>query len=438
MEIAVSSILILILIALSMPVAFCFLAGSLVYIAMSGLSPGMVAPSAYYALDSYTLLAIPLFLVGGTLMEIGGIAEKLIDFASSLLAKIKGGLAASIPVACMLFGALSGSGTAAVAALGSIMIPKLEEYGYERRYTAVLMAVSGPLGFMIPPNMTAIMYGVIANTSVAALFLSTIIPGFIWCMLYILINRVIYKKYWKETDQYKELINKPFASNVRKSFVGSIPAFIMPLITLGGIYGGVFTATEAGAVACVYAIAAGVIIYKAIDFTNLSKAAVDTGKTIGSILIIFPMVSIFTKFLIMEGVPQILATFLLGVTSNKYLILLFINIIFFIAGMFLSSGVITLVLTPLMMPTAVAIGLNPIQLGVILFVAVGIGTITPPMAMNLFVAARVSGVKIQDMLKPLWPYLFFGAIPVLILVTYIPWLSLWLPKVIMGAKVVGL
>lgn len=438
MEIAVSSVAILLLIALSMPVAFCFLVGSFVYVLLSGFSMGTFAPAAYFALDSYTLLAIPLFLIAGTLMEVGGIAEKLINFANALLVKVKGGMTASIPVACMFFGALSGSGTAAVAALGSIMIPRLEKVGYQKRYSAVLMAASGPLGFMIPPNMTAILYGVIANTSVAALFLATIVPGFIWCGLYLIINRLTHHKYFKANEAYEEILSEPAGKKIKKSLGNSIPAFIMPLIILGGIYGGIFTATEAGAVACIYAILVGFLVYKALDFTKLSESAVQTGKTIGSILIIFPMVSIFTKFLLIEGVPQSLSSFLLGITENRYFILLFINIIFFIAGMFLSSGVITLVLTPLMMPTALSIGLNPIQLGVILFVAVGIGTITPPMAMNLFVATRVSGVKLQDMLEPLWPYLFFGAVPVLILVTYFPMLSLWLPKLVMGAKAVGL
>ncbi|SKC82362.1 TRAP transporter large permease [Maledivibacter halophilus] len=438
MAIGISFAVILGLIILSVPVAICFLCGSLLYVLLTGMSPGGIAPGAFFALDSTTLLAIPLFLIGGMLMEISGIAEKLIDFASALLAKVKGGLAATIPVACMFFGALSGSGTAAVAALGSIMIPRLEKLGWDRRYTAALMAASGPLGFMIPPNMTAILYGVISNTSVAALFLSTIIPGFIWCSLYLIINRILYKKYFKENEDFQKLMNQSVKENVKKSFKESIPAFIMPLIILGGIYGGIFTATEAGAVACVYAIIIGVFIYKVVDYKKFSEMTVKTGKTIGSILIIFPMVNVFTRFLIIEGVPQAVASFLLGITSNQYAILLFINIIFLVSGMFLSSGVITLVLTPLMMPTAVAIGLNPIQMGVMLFTAVGIGTITPPMAMNLFVSSKVSGVKFQDMLKPLWPLLFFGAVPVLLLVTFIPLLSLWLPKIVMGAKAIGL
>lgn len=437
MEIAISSIAILLLMMSSMPVAISFLFGSILYVLMTGLSAGMIVSSAFYALDSVTLLAIPLFLIAGHLMEISGIAEKLINFANALVKKIKGGLAATIPIATMFFGALSGSGTAAVAALGEVIIPRLEKKGWDKRYTATLMAASGPLGFMVPPNMTAILYGVIANVSVAALFLSTIIPGIIWAALLLTVNRLVYTKWFKPTKEYEESVNEPYWPELRRSFKVSVPAFIMPIIILGGIYGGIFTPTEAGAVACVYGMIVGFFIYRTMTVKKFASSSVKMGATIGAILIIFPFVNGFTKFLLVEGVPQAFASFLIGITNKRFIIIFFMNIIFIIGGMFLSSGVMTLVLTPLLLPTANAIGLNPIQMGVIMFTAVGIGTITPPFAMNLFVAARVGKVEFRSMMKPLWPLLLFGSVPVLFLVSYLPELSLWLPRLVMGARAVG-
>ncbi|WP_102348832.1 TRAP transporter large permease [Bacillus sp. Marseille-P3661] len=424
---------------LGMPIALCFLSGSLFYMIVGGESMGSVAPEAFFALDKYALLAIPLFMIAGTLMEVSGIAEKLIDFANALLKKVKGGMGAIIPVSSMFFGALSGSGTATVAALSTILVPKLERLGWDKRYTAALLGASGPLGYMIPPNMNAILFGVIANASVAALFLATVIPGIIWGVLYIIINRLTYKKWYKPNKQIiaedvAPTTNVTYFQGVSSTFVAAIPAFIMPAIIFGGIYGGVFTPTEAGAVACAYALIAGVFIFKGIKRGNFLSAFTHTGGTLGSIMIILPMVVIFTNILVINGVPQMIAEGLNSVSSNKYVVLLLIDILLVVAGFFLDAGVLIFVVAPLLIPTAEALGINIIQLGVIIFVAIGVGTVTPPMAMNLFITSKVSGVSLKDMMKPLLPFLVFAAIPVLLLVTFVPELSLWLPRVIMDIK----
>lgn len=429
MALGVSFGAILLFMLLRMPVTYSFLGGSLIYMALAGLSGGAVASAAFYSLDSTVLLSIPLFLLGGKLMEISGIAERLVDLAGRMTRRMKGGMGATIPIACMFFGALSGSGTAAVAALGSIMIPRMEKMGWKKSYTAALMAAAGPLGFMIPPNMTAILYGVMANTSIAALFVSTIIPGFIWCFLYLLINRVLYKRYYqpmeKRVDLQEEMLHKKKARE-------SVPALGMAVLIIGGIYGGFFTATEAGAVSCVYAALVGILYYRTIHLKDLGGSLVASAKEIASILIIFPVVSIYTRFLVLEGVPQSVATAMLRLSDNRNVIIFLMVVIFVLAGMFLSSGVITLVLTPLMLPTARAIGMDPIQMGVILFVAVGLGSLTPPMAMNLFVAQRVAKISFREMIGPIMPFILFGALPILLLVAYVPQLSLWLPRILIG------
>lgn len=443
-----ASLIVLVFILIGMPVAFSFLAGSMFYFLMSGASMGSVATDAFFSLDKYALLAIPLFMISGTLMEVSGIAERLIDFSRALLKKFKGGLGAIIPVSSMFFGALSGSGTATVAALSTILVPRLSQLGWDKRYLAAMLAASGPLGYMIPPNMNAILFGVVGNASIAALFLATVIPGIMWGLLYVLINRLVYHKWYTPVEgnmalaQISATTEPEFTSplveqktigyfqDLYKTFVAAIPAFIMPLIIFGGIYGGAFTATEAGAVACVYAIIAGKFIFKKVNLRNGVQSFIDTGISLGSIMIILPMVMIFTKILVINGIPQAIAQGVQTISSNPNVIILFIVLVLFIAGFFLDAGVLIFVLTPLLLPTANAIGMDTIQLGTILFVAIGVGTITPPMAMNLFITSKASGVPMQDMMRPLLPFLI-GAIFILLLVAYVPALSLWLPNLVL-------
>lgn len=443
-----SCLLVLIFIALGMPVLFCFLVGSLFFFILSGESMGSVVRDAFFSLNKYALLAVPLFMIAGKLMEISEIASRLIDFSRALLKKFKGGMGAIIPVASMFFGALTGSQTATVAALSTILIPRLSKMGWDKRYTAALLAAAGPLGFMIPPNSSAILYGVVANTSIAALFLATVVPGIIWGVLYIILNRILYTKWYQpaaaevasttpEINPHRNeqlLLEEDvgYFRDLYKTFVAAIPAFIMPIIIMGGIYGGYFSPTEAGAVACVYALLAGIFIFKTINFSNGYKAFVETGVTMGSFMIILPMVIIITRILVRNGVPQMITESLNSISTNPYILTLLIVLIFFIAGFFLDPGVLIFVLTPLLLPTAESIGMDPIQFGVILFVSIGVGALTPPFALNLFIASRVSGVPLYAMMKPLMPFLLFAAIPILLLVAYVPQLSLWLPNLVMG------
>jgi C4-dicarboxylate transporter DctM subunit len=453
MTVIISSVLILLLMFLGMPVTFSFLTGSLVYLWLAGMSMGSLVSDAYYALDKFALLAVPLFMIAGSLMEVSGIAEKLIDFSRALLKRIKGGMGAVIPVSSMFFGALSGSGTATVAALSAILVPRLQKLGWDKRYVAALLAASGPLGYMIPPNMNAILYGVVANASIAALFLATVVPGVLWGLLYIVINRIIYKKWCKDPGISDGLtassgsasvsgralgivpnpaVDKGYFSDVYSTFRKAIPAFIMPVIIFGGIYGGVFTPTEAGAVACIYALLVGVLLYRMINWQNGLGAFAESGRTLGAILIILPMVHIFTRILVLEGVPQMVANAMMSISDNKYVIIFMIVLIMFIAGFFLDAGILIFIITPILIPTANAIQMDPIQLGVILFVAIGVGTLTPPMAMNLFVVSRISGVPMAAIIRPLMPFLLFAAIPILLLVAYVPEVSLWLPNLVMN------
>jgi C4-dicarboxylate transporter DctM subunit len=459
MEIVIiASLLVVLFIFLEMPIAFCFWTGTLVYFLVTGNSMGSVVRDAFFSINNFALLAVPLFMIAGTLMEISGIAERLVNFSRALLKRFKGGMGAIVPVSSMFFGALSGSGTATVAALGSILIPRLTRIGWDRSYIAAMLAAAGPLGFMIPPNMSAILYGVVSNTSIASLFLATIVPGIMWGILYIIINRIVYNKWYTppaggefgsqaametaaaaETAKNSDLLLNQggdigYWKDVYQTFKAGIPAFIMPVIIFGGIYGGVFTATEAGAVACAYAFLVGMFWFRTVNWANGYKAFTDTAASLASFMIILPMVIILTRILVINGVPQTITKGLSAISTDPNVLLFLIVLVLFIAGFFLDPGVLIFVLTPLMMPTANAIGLDPIQLGVILFVSIGVGALTPPMAMNLFVASRVSGVPMQQLIRPLLPFFVFGAIPILLLVTYVPALSLWLPNLVSGGR----
>lgn len=441
---AVGVILVLILLGMSVP--WCFLCGSLAYVLSTGASTGSFVSTALYSLESTSTLAIPLFMAAGVLLEKSGIARTLIDLAEKLMRKFKGGMGATIPVVACFFGALSGSGTATVTTLSGMMAPRLREMGWDKRYLAAFIAACGPLGYMIPPNMNAILYSNVSSASVSGLFLATIIPGLIWTALYLLINRMTYHRWYNPakaghldpaTDTIIPMTDEELAALQKseswlKVLRNAIPAFLMPVIIMGGIYSGTFTATEAGAVGCLYGVLVGVLFYRTLSAKSVFSSFVGTGSSLGSFLIMFPMTLIFSRIMVTNGVPDMITNLITGVSDNRFVILFILDVVLIIAGCFLDAGVLLLVLTPLLLPTASAIGLTQIQLGVIMFVAVGVGTITPPMAMNIFITGKACNVTVKDMMAPLWPFLVFAAIPVLLLVTYVPELSLWLPRLIMG------
>ena len=435
--IVIAVVVILVLILLGMSVPWCFLWGSMAYVLVTGASTGSFVSTAFYSLDSTSTLAIPLFMAAGVLLEKSGIARTLIDLAEKLMRRFKGGMGATIPVVACFFGALSGSGTATVTTLSSMMAPRLREMGWDKRYLAAFIAACGPLGYMIPPNMNAIIYANVSSASVSGLFLATVIPGIIWAVLYLVINRVTYRRWYDPAkagrlDPTTDTIVPMTEAEREALHKSAVPAFLMPVIIMGGIYSGTFTATEAGGIGCLYAVIVGVLVYRTLNGKSIFGAFVGTGSSLGSFLIMFPMTLIFSRILVTNGVPDMITQLITGVSDNRLVILLILDIVLIIAGCFLDAGVLLLVLTPLLLPTATAIGLTQIQLGVIMFVAVGVGTITPPMAMNIFITGKACNVSVREMMSPLWPFLVFGALPILILVTYVPEVSLWLPRLVMG------
>ena len=454
-ELIGSIVLILVLIFSGIGLPFCFLTGCIVYAVTSGSSMGTFIQTSFAALNSYSIIAMPMFMMAGTFIDESGIARTLIDAAEKILGRIKGGMAATIPLVACFFGALSGSGTATVTTLASMMVPRLNQIGYEKRYLAALVAAAGPLGYMIPPNVNALIFNRVSTASVSGLFLATIIPGLIWCVGFFIIIRLQYQKYYhppvagvSEADALRELeivdtlgvegapadpANPLVETKKKGMWHGLVPAIMMPVIIMGGIYGGVFSATEAGAVGCLYCMLIGVLWFKKFTFRQAIKHFNTSAKSVGTIMILMPMTFIFSRILVINGIPAMLTQIIMDVSGgNKIIILLMVDLILFIAGFFVDCNVLQLVFVPLLLPLMKTIGVAETHLAVIMFVAIGVGTITPPMAMNIFIAGRIIDIPTTDIIKPIWPFVFGLGVPMMLIVTFLPELSLWLPRLILG------
>lgn len=441
-ELIISVVLILLLIFLGVGLPFSFLSGCIVYTAWTAASFGTFVQTSFKALNSYSIIAMPLFMICGTLIDRSGVAETLIRAAEKLVGKLKGGMAMTIPVVACFFGALSGSGTATVTTLSTMMVPKLERRGYKRYWLAALVAAAGPLGYMIPPNVNALIFNTVSSASVSGLFLATILPGIIWTGAFLVMIRFTYRKYYDpaqaavaEQEEQAAIQSEIDANGGKKPAMWKklIPAILMPVIIMGGIYGGIFSATEAGAVGCLYALIIGVFVFRKFTLKGAVGAFVEAGNSMGSVMIMFPMTYIFSRILVVNGIPDIISSWLMGISEHTWIILIVMDFILIIAGFFLDCSVLQLVFVPLLLPLVHSIGMSETQLAVIMFVAIGVGTITPPMAMNIFISARLSGVSTQSVIKPIWPYVFFIGLPMMLLVTFVPQLSTWLPTLVLGS-----
>ena len=450
---ALSMGFILLLIFLGVSIPLSFLSGAFFLAIFAGARTGSFATNAYYMLDSIAMLAIPLFVVGGQLVERSGIANVLIEVGDKLLRKVKGGMAAAIPVVSCFFGAMCGSALATANTLATAMAPDMVKKGWDKRYVAALIAASSPMGFMIPPNVNAIVFSTaVSGASVGELFMSTIIPAVIWTGLYLLINRILYSQYYDPTrrsDYVSENVGTVEANvmsfntnepeKIRESgsrlrfWVELLVAVGLAVLTLGGIYGGIFTATEAGAIMCLYATLAGLLVYRNIKPSQLFGIFKKGAKDVSVLVVLFPMTMIFSRILTLNHVPEMFSSLVLSLTTNKILIILMIDLLLFVLGFFIDGNVIILTVVPMLAPIAAAIGVSTIQLAVIVFVAIGIGAITPPMATCLLACSRICDVSVKDMMKPLMPFLLLGALPTMLFVSFVPALSEWLPALLYGA-----
>lgn len=388
-----------------------------------GVSPSYIATSMFTSCDSFPLMAVPFFILAGALMEGGGLSKRLVDFGDSLLGHFSGGFAIVTVACCAFFGAISGSAPATVAAIGSIMVPTMLERGYDKDFSLALIAASGCLGILIPPSIPMVVYGVSTNTSIGGMFLGGFGPGILTALLLIAISIYISRK-----RGYKGNGRNFSLKHVWDTFVPAIWAILVPVIILGGIYGGIFTPTEAAAVAVIYGFFAGKVIYKELTWEKFKVAVMNSCVTVGNVLIIVGTATTLGRVFTVENLPSILSNLLSGVTS-KVVILLIINGLLLIVGCLMETSAAIMILAPILLPLVLPFGVNPIHFGLIMVLNLAIGMITPPVGCNLFVAAGLAKLDFMKIVRAVLPLLAFMLIG-LVAVTYIPSITLALPHLL--------
>lgn len=419
--------LLVLLMILGLPIAFSFAAATFFMAVGYGIDISMVITTSFWSLNSVILLALPLFIMGGYLMEKGGLADRLVNFVSAYVGRIRGGLGASMVVTSAIFGAISGSSSAAIASIGTVMIPPMEKMGYPRPYSSALCSASSVLGLLIPPSLTMLVFALVTRQSVAACFISTLVPGLLLAGFYIAVNYVMVKRLNIPMPAREEL---PFRESARikaKVTFQAIPALMLPVIILGGIYGGVFTPTEAAAVAFCYAIPVGFFIYKGLSKDVFCRAMSEASATTGSVVIILMFSFALSRIMTMEGVPHALAEFLLETFHSPALILFVVNLMLIFLGMLIDDMSVTAIMSPLLLPAMLEIGVHPFHFAAIIGTNTIIGFNSPPVAFGLYMACRIGKVKMHEIVGPIMYFLIFACIPVMLITTYWPTLSLWLP-----------
>ena len=389
------------------------------------VSAKYIVRSMFGGLDSFPLLAVPMFIFSGILMARGGISKRLFNVFSYFLGKFTAGIPCAVIVTCLFYGAISGSAPATVAAVGSMTIPFLCELGYDKKFATAIVAVAGGLGVIIPPSIPFIMYGITKGESVSDLFMAGIIPGVIIAALLMIYSIVYCNKYGEDREKINKVTGELRKNGLFKLLKESFFALLSPIIILGCIYSGVASPTEAAVISVFYALILSVFIYKSIEIKEIFDVCVETIRTFAPILFILATSVAFSRVLTLMQVPQIVSEWILTNFSNKIIILLVINLVLLAVGMVMDTTPAILILTPILLPIVTAIGVNPIQFGVIMIVNLAIGFITPPIGINLFVASSLTDVPVMDIAKKSIPMIICFLIA-LLLFTFIPSISLML------------
>jgi C4-dicarboxylate transporter DctM subunit len=426
MSVAVLFGLFAFLLLIGTPIAIALGASTfLTLVTFTHISPIEISSMIFEKVESYSLMAIPMFILAGSLLSKGSSAHRIIEFAKSVVGHLPGGLPMAAIFASIIFAAVSGSSPATVVAIGSIMFAAIEEAGYPKRYAIGTVATAGSLGILIPPSIVMIVYGVTAEQSIGKLFMAGIVPGILIGSMMMAVTYIGARRLGFEKTE-----PQPFSVRLRKMKEASW-ALMTILIVIGGIYGGIFTPTEAAAVAAVWAFFVSMFIYRDIRWRDLPRVFLEAAKTSAMIMFIIANAMLFAHFLTLENVPQMITQFLIDSHGGPLMFLLFVNVLLFFAGDFMEPSAIIMIMGPLRLPVATALGIDPIHFGIVVTINMELGMITPPIGLNLFVTSGITGVSLKDVIVYSLPWSMTILVG-LLLVTYIPQIALWLPNMMYG------
>lgn len=415
------------MVAIGVPISVSLTLGALVPLALfeSGFPLFSIAQKFFVSVDVFSYMAIPLFILCGGLLVKSGVSKRLCDFISSLVSWLPGGVAIVTFVVCMFFGAISGSATATVLAIGSIMVPIMLEEGYEERFALATIAVGGILGSIIPPSIPMVVYGMTAGVSISDVFTGGIVPGIILTLCFSIYAFFYGKRHVKKRNTFE-------LSKVWSTFKEAVWGIMMPVIILGGIYGGIFTPTEAAAVASVYGLFVGFVVYRQLTIKSLFEVLKESVSSSSMIMLIVAAASAYGFLMTMQQIPLEIASLITSITTNKYVFLLLVNILLLIVGTFMETCAAILIVTPMLVPICGQLGINMVAFGVMMVVNLAIGFVTPPLGLNLYVAARLQKRPVDYVInKHLFIYIGI-AILVLLLISNVETVILFLPELLGG------
>lgn len=434
--IALLILVLFLMIGVPVPVSFMGSAAWLIFFGGpegNGYSATQLLPYGYGQMNSVSLIAIALFIAAGGIMERGRIGEKLIDFVDVFVGHLKNGLGIVAVVSCAIVGSICGAACATLSCVGSIIFPRFKEEGYPRGVAAALLANASLLGLLIPPNATLIIYAWISGQSVLECFLATVIPGFITIVVLCLVNGWLLRKNTtiKIGDKKDRTVSDRIQLFQSRGRI-ALPALMLPVIVLGGIYGGIMTTTEASAMAVFYAIPVGLFVYKGLTLKKTYGVIIETGITTGVIMVMLYSVAMLSRLYLLEDLPGVLLTVFYAISTDPLAIMLMINIFLVIMGMLMDDISVVVLTTPILMPIIMELGFSPIHYAAIVGVNTGLGCITPPAAPVLYLSGRLGDAPIDEMMRPCLWFIALCWIPILFIVVYFPKLSLFLPHFVMG------
>ncbi len=417
----------LFLMVLGTPIAICLGAATFTTLMLfTDISPIEISAMIFEKVHHYSLMAIPMFIFAGNLLSKGSAANRIIEFAKACVGHLPGGLPIAAIFASIIFAAVSGSSPATVVAIGSIMFGAIMQAGYPKKYAVGTIATAGSLGILIPPSIVLIVYGVTAEVSIGKLFMAGVIPGIMLGLMLMIVTYIGARRLGFERTEPQPL--KVRLAKMKDASWGLMTI----IIVIGGIYGGIFTPTEAAAVACVWAFFISVFVYKDIKLNQIWGTALDSAKTTAMIMFIIANAMLFAHFLTIENIPQQITEALIAANVDKVMFLLMVNLLLILAGSFMEPSAIIMIMVPLLLPVAMALGIDPIHFGIVITINMELGMVSPPVGLNLFVTSGLTGMSIKDVIVAAFPWTM-TILAGLLLVTYIPDIALWLPNLMYGS-----